>query len=760
MMSRTAARRSPRWMRSMSGCPYRAPTSANPPIWYAGNPAASIMRAVSASWAAGNTSGRLFCRSRFQDSGPATFCMPVKWRHGAPRAIDLFRLARERTGRPGSPAGRARRRDRTRVRARSVAPRRARSLPSAAAWRRPGGSWREANTARWWTVSDRSAPSRRTRVPGARRGRRAPARATDGGPRVPTRAIAHTPSRSRSRRSRRGARRDATPSPLTSSPAPQAHRARAARAGAARRRSTRRVPPAVPDRDRRSPLWLRADRRAGEAGAVPACRGSRPRRARPVPRAGNSRRRRRPPSGSSPVPLSGSCSGRTRALRRPPATGRASPDGARDAAGARGRPRRNSRRDRSCGSPSPATAPCRGWRSADRGSRPDQTFQAQRRAFQLVETAGIRLSIRTPADEARRMPEPAAVHLIVPDLADPHGLHGKPVLLHLVRIPAPSRSLQAPERTTAEIEAPFPGMSGEPHRQHAEFGEQFPPLRRRKTGAHSDVDEVGSGVEPEEERGDEGDSVALAHPDPCHHAVRRALVLDLDPAAAPRLVRERLLLGDDPVDASALEAPYPLAGDGGIGRRGSEVQRGLRIGKEHLELCTALPERQLVKLDVVDREQIETDQGGRGTRSELLDPGARRMQAPHQSGKIESAAIDDHQLAVENRAPARERLQRLDNLGEVPGERLPVPAPQVGRVLRPAECEAAEAVPLRVVGGAALREPRGQPREHGFDRWLQLPHTWKFGVRDAACHRTSVRERDTCPPPSGIVSLGTAWHAA
>src|SRR3954452_1268049 len=98
------------------------------------------------------------------------------------------------------------------------------------------------------------------------------------------------------------------------------------------------------------------------------------------------------------------------------------------------------------------------------------------------------------------------------------------------------------------------------------------------------------------------------------------------------------------------------------------------------------------------------------------------MQAPHQSREIESAAVYNDQLAVENGAPGRERLQRLDDLGEVPGERLPVPAPQVHRVLRPAECEAAESVPLRLVDEPALRQLAGQPREHGFYRWLQLPH--------------------------------------
>src|SRR5205823_8658590 len=111
-------------------------------------------------------------------------------------------------------------------------------------------------------------------------------------------------------------------------------------------------------------------------------------------------------------------------------------------------------------------------------------------------------------------------------------------------------------------------------------------------------------------------------PEAGHDAIRRPFVLHLDPSAAPGLVPERFLLRDYTVEAAALEALHPLPGDGRVPRRRREVERRRRAREQFLEERAAFDERPLAEIEIVDGEEIETDEGSRRARGQLGDPRA------------------------------------------------------------------------------------------------------------------------------------------
>jgi hypothetical protein len=132
--------------------------------------------------------------------------------------------------------------------------------------------------------------------------------------------------------------------------------------------------------------------------------------------------------------------------------------------------------------------------------------------------------------------------------------------------------------------------------------------------------------------------------------------------------------------------------------------------------CTeSLRERDLHQRLVADREQVEGDEGRRRLLGEQPDARLRRVDALQQRLEVQPVALGDDDLAVDHAALGQRRLDRLDHLGEVAGERALVAAAQLHLVAVP-EDDAPEAVPLRLVvhglGGGHLGDGLGQHRLH------------------------------------------------
>ncbi len=120
------------------------------------------------------------------------------------------------------------------------------------------------------------------------------------------------------------------------------------------------------------------------------------------------------------------------------------------------------------------------------------------------------------------------------------------------------------------------------------------------------------------------------------HAVRRTLVLDLGHHPLVRLVGQVLALGDQPVQAGALELGEPPPGGlQVVGGRG-DVDRRFRVGQALLEPGPALGEGPLGQVLVAERQQVERDEAGRGLLGEQLDPARRRVDALLQGLEVEA----------------------------------------------------------------------------------------------------------------------------
>ena len=88
--------------------------------------------------------------------------------------------------------------------------------------------------------------------------------------------------------------------------------------------------------------------------------------------------------------------------------------------------------------------------------------------------------------------------------------------------------------------------------------------------------------QPEEQRSNMGPSAVLMPPEAGNGTVGGALVLDLDHRPLPRLVRPVEALGDDAIEACALEAVEPVRGERAIGGRRGQVDRGVEVALERL----------------------------------------------------------------------------------------------------------------------------------------------------------------------------------
>ncbi len=219
----------------------------------------------------------------------------------------------------------------------------------------------------------------------------------------------------------------------------------------------------------------------------------------------------------------------------------------------------------------------------------------------------------------------------------------------------------------------------------------------RERGRDADVVEhAGVVVEAEQQGADELVLAALVPAEPRDDAVGGALVLDLGHHALARRVDQGVGLGDDAVEAGALEAIEPVARDRDVAGDRRDVDGGARAGERALEPVAALDERAAAQVVVVLGEQVPRDERGRRAGGERRHPRRGGVDAEQQRVEVEPAVGDDDDLAVEHAARGQRRAQRGLELGEVATERLLVAALDVD-VVAGLEHERAEAVPLGLV---------------------------------------------------------------
>ena len=197
-------------------------------------------------------------------------------------------------------------------------------------------------------------------------------------------------------------------------------------------------------------------------------------------------------------------------------------------------------------------------------------------------------------------------------------------------------------------------------------------------------------------------------------------------------------LGDDAVEAGALEHPEPALGEPlGVGRHG-EVDRRLDAVQRLGQGGPALGEGTLHQRVVAEGEQVEGDERGRRLAGQQVDPGGGRVDALLQRLEVEPLALAHHHLAVHH-AALGELRPRLDDLGEVAGHRALVAAAQLDLVAV-AEDDRAEAVPLRLVdhAGRQDRHRLGQHRPHGWH------HGQVHAMKLAPLSRVAAEPRSPC----------------
>ena len=219
-------------------------------------------------------------------------------------------------------------------------------------------------------------------------------------------------------------------------------------------------------------------------------------------------------------------------------------------------------------------------------ARPEDLAELERRRLlELVVAAVGRLLVGAPALERRAVAEAVALEVVVGDLGDS---------FHAKRLP---RQVLAPIPARRRAGQPLPGgLRGlgplgpfAPRMPVQGLAERLQLLREGFAAipgeGRRDADAVqGPAVveQPEEQRSNMGPSAVLMPPEAGNGTVGGALVLDLDHRPLPRLVRPVEALGDDAIEACALEAVEPVRGERAIGGRRGQVDRGVEVALERL----------------------------------------------------------------------------------------------------------------------------------------------------------------------------------
>ena len=243
-------------------------------------------------------------------------------------------------------------------------------------------------------------------------------------------------------------------------------------------------------------------------------------------------------------------------------------------------------------------------------------------------------------------------------------------------------------------------------------------------------------VQPEQQRADDA-LAALVPAEAGDDAIGGADVLDLDHGALAGLVAGAGRLGDDAVEARALEAIEPLGRERAIARHRSQVNRRHTLAEQGFETSPALAQWSRAEIEAVDRQQVEADKTGRRRLGQLRDARRRRMQPQLQGVEVEPLRRGNHDLPVDDAPRGQALAEHRMKVGKVPVERPQIAALNVD-VRRTAEHDRAEAIPFRLVEKAlAPRQHVSHLRQHRLDRRRNRER----------CHREM---RDTQPGQSRL----------
>jgi hypothetical protein len=212
------------------------------------------------------------------------------------------------------------------------------------------------------------------------------------------------------------------------------------------------------------------------------------------------------------------------------------------------------------------------------------------------------------------------------------------------------------------------------------------------------------------------------------------------------------------------------------GGRG-QMDRRLHRAEGILEGCPPAGEGSGHVIDLVQGEQVEGDQPGRGLGGQQGDPAGRGMDAQQQGVEVQPPAlrIGDHDLGVDHTAGRQVGLHGLDDLGEVPGHG-PLPAAAQLDLVAVAEHDRPEPVPLGLEAPGPIGQPGdrlGQHRRHRrHHRKIHTPSiqhsavVLMAGARSPSTgfrpgiHSPSNVDGSPAPPPWSRRIAGHGWATA
>src|SRR6185437_8347630 len=186
------------------------------------------------------------------------------------------------------------------------------------------------------------------------------------------------------------------------------------------------------------------------------------------------------------------------------------------------------------------------------------------------------------------------------------------------------------------------------------------------------------------------------HPVTGDHAVRGALVLDLEHDALVRLVGDGQRLGDHTVEPGSLELVEPALREAQIRRGGGDVKRRTRTFQGIHQCGAAVGERPPAEVVIADGQQVEGDERRRRLLGQHPHPRIGRVDALLQCLEVEAVIGGDDDLAVDHAALRQLGDRRGDQLGEIAGHRFFVAAADLD-LIAVAEKDRPEAVPLRLI---------------------------------------------------------------
>ena len=150
-------------------------------------------------------------------------------------------------------------------------------------------------------------------------------------------------------------------------------------------------------------------------------------------------------------------------------------------------------------------------------------------------------------------------------------------------------------------------------------------------------------VEPEQQRSDVRPRAILVPPEAGHDAIRGPLVLDLEHRPLTGLIAGVDALGDDTVEAGALEPLEPVAGRPAIRGRRREVDRRLYPRQRRLQPSATLALRDIAQVVIAERQQVPGDEARRRLGGQHVHARGCRMDAKEQRVEVERpVAGDDH----------------------------------------------------------------------------------------------------------------------